>query len=475
MPSNVIEIIDGTAREPKLRLRTTPPCDKYIALSYCWGGDQSFKATKSTIDDFTRCINHSDLPRTLQDAITVTLELGCRFLWVDVLCIIQDDKVHTAKEIAMMPRIYENAYATVIAARSKSCDEGFLQDITTPTPSSDIFRFPLCGDNLTSGSILCFDQNSLKMDPIEERAWPLQEFLLSRRLIRFGHHQVTWICRQSWKTTREDETLNWFLRREQEKVDMKTEFYEGSMDLFTWDKLIWNYTGRDLSDQHDRLLAISGIASKLAEKSQDAYIAGMWYSHLPRALLWEMASSTSSGRPSPYRAPTWAWTSVDGKISFGMGMNTMEDPDFRILSIDSEPTQRSARYGNLNHASITVRGWIRKLYWTDSSSTLLELDQLGSLEDDKRDTLALTIPDVSDDEKHDMLPVWCLQICSHDLNDGPYGLILTEKEEKVFERRGVFQFSSLIHERWPAPLRDTRLEKMRSWKSFCDLQTVVLI
>ncbi|CAO2657828.1 Nn.00g070880.m01.CDS01 [Neocucurbitaria sp. VM-36] len=255
---------------------------------------------------------------------------------------------------------------------------------------------------------------------------------------------------------------------------MKTKFHEGIMDLFTWDKLVWSYTKRDLSDSNDKLLAISGIASRLAEKSQDAYTAGMWHFHLTRGLLWEVGSRLEP-RPVPYRAPTWAWASVNGSISHGMGMVTMTDPDFRILSIDSDLTESSALYGNVRYASITVRGWMRKLYWTDSSSNLLEAGQLESVEDGGIDTLAETMPDVSDDENHDMLPVWCLQISIHNLNDGPYGLILTEEDGNVFKRRGVFGFSSLKDERWRATLRDARRERMRSWKGFCDLQTIVTV
>ena len=474
MPSSVIEIIVGMTKEPKLRISRTPPCEEYIALSYCWGEGQSVKATRRTIDELTLNINYRDLPRTLQDAITVTSELGCRFLWVDVLCIIQDDEVHTAKEIALMPRIYESAYATIIAARSRSCDQGFLHDIIAPSPLSHVFRFPLRDHNSTSGSILCFDQGKNHHDPIENRAWPLQEFLLSRRIIRFGAYQVTWLCPCSWETQRENETLNWWLRREKEIINIKNNFHQRLEGLSAWDQLIWNYTRRGLSNPGDKLVAISGIAFKLAEKSQDIYIAGMWYSHLPRGLLWEVGSALEP-KPSPYRAPSWSWASVNGRISCAVGIDSEDDPDLQILSMDSEPTEPTAPYGNLKSASIAARGWIRRLYWTDSSSTLLELDQSKSVKDDARDTLAFTRADVSEDGNHDMLPVWCLQICSYSLNDGPHGIILTEEDGNVFRRRGIFQFSSVQHERWSTELREARLEKMRSWKNFCTLRDVVVV
>lgn len=475
MPSAVIEIISGPEEEPKLRIVRAPSHEEYVALSYCWGEGQPVKATQQTIDELTRNINYCDLPRTIRNAITVTLELECRFLWVDALCIIQDDEVYKAKEIALMPKIYESAYATIIAARSRSCDEGFLHDIITPDPSSYVFRFPLRGHGSSSGSILCFAQekNHRIVDPTEDRAWTLQEFLLSRRIIRFGGYQVTWLCPCSWETQRRNEPSNWWLRREKERVDMRGNFHERLQDLSVWDQLIWDYTRRNLSKLEDRLLAISGIASKLAEKSGASYIAGMWRHHLPRGLLWEVSSSLEP-RPSPYRAPSWSWASVNGRISSTIGVGSTIDPDFQILSLGWELTEQTAPYGDVNWALMTVRGRIRRLYWTNSSSTLLDLDQSQSEQDDQ-DTLAFTQADVSEDENHDMLSVWCLQICSFNSNDGPHGIILTEENGNVFKRRGVFQFSSMQHDGRPTELREARLRRMRSWKQSCDLRKLVIV
>ena len=102
----------------KLRITRTGPREGYIALIYCWGEGQSVKATRGTINELTQNINYRDIPRTPQDAVTITSEPGCLFLSVDVIFIIQDDEVHTAKEIALMTTIYESAQATIIAARS---------------------------------------------------------------------------------------------------------------------------------------------------------------------------------------------------------------------------------------------------------------------------------------------------------------------------------------------------------------------
>jgi hypothetical protein len=65
---------------------------RYAALSYCWGGPQEVVAKEDTWVAMTQGITLSVLPKTIQDAVTVTRRLGLRYLWVDALCIKQDSK-----------------------------------------------------------------------------------------------------------------------------------------------------------------------------------------------------------------------------------------------------------------------------------------------------------------------------------------------------------------------------------------------
>jgi hypothetical protein len=96
LPTRVVDVgIAGS--DPYLHLTT---CEKaeYITLSYCWGGDVSSKTTKSNRYNRYKSIERSTLPQTIQDAITITRELGCRYIWIDALCIVQDDSVDWARE-----------------------------------------------------------------------------------------------------------------------------------------------------------------------------------------------------------------------------------------------------------------------------------------------------------------------------------------------------------------------------------------
>ncbi|KAH6648112.1 heterokaryon incompatibility protein-domain-containing protein, partial [Truncatella angustata] len=119
LPTRVIEIVD----EHNLRLSSSggggggfnSAVGRYVALSYCWGGPQEFATTKERLQTLEDGFKASQLPQTLQDAVTVTRSLGVRYLWVDSLCIIQDSEEDKSSELPMMASYYKNAYVTVCA------------------------------------------------------------------------------------------------------------------------------------------------------------------------------------------------------------------------------------------------------------------------------------------------------------------------------------------------------------------------
>jgi hypothetical protein len=62
----------------------------YLALSHCWGGKVALILTLSNYNHLKAEIPWYELPANFQDAITITQQLGIRYLWIDSLCIIQD-------------------------------------------------------------------------------------------------------------------------------------------------------------------------------------------------------------------------------------------------------------------------------------------------------------------------------------------------------------------------------------------------
>jgi len=103
------------------------PC-RYLALSYVWGGVPNFRLTtinKSTLmqNGVIRSI-WSLLPKTIQDAIDLVKALKERFLWIDALCLMQNDRLDMQNGIDVMDLIYEKAIMTIVAATGDNANAG---------------------------------------------------------------------------------------------------------------------------------------------------------------------------------------------------------------------------------------------------------------------------------------------------------------------------------------------------------------
>ncbi|PNP85000.1 hypothetical protein FNYG_01697 [Fusarium nygamai] len=112
-PTRLIHIGSKT-QQP--RLVTPSKAVSYIALSYCWGTDNTVTLIEATLIPFQNEIPLTSLPNTTRDAITTTRDLGYEYLWVDALCVIQDSKPDWIKESAQMGSIYGSAALTLAAA-----------------------------------------------------------------------------------------------------------------------------------------------------------------------------------------------------------------------------------------------------------------------------------------------------------------------------------------------------------------------
>lgn len=99
---------------------------KWASLSYVWGGAQEVRTTKITLLEHLTSIQVANLPQTLIDAIKVCRQLEISFLWIDALCIIQDDPCDLYRELNSMASIYQHSYLTISAACARRVEDGFL-------------------------------------------------------------------------------------------------------------------------------------------------------------------------------------------------------------------------------------------------------------------------------------------------------------------------------------------------------------
>ncbi len=101
---------------------------KYVVLSYVWGSVSNLRLTKANRNKLlvpgSLGVAWDMLPRTIQDAITLTQRLGPRYLWVDALCLLQNDSADLDRGVNVMDLIYEQAWLTIIAGYGHNADAG---------------------------------------------------------------------------------------------------------------------------------------------------------------------------------------------------------------------------------------------------------------------------------------------------------------------------------------------------------------
>jgi Heterokaryon incompatibility protein (HET) len=314
------------------------------------------RTTVETLPEHTRGIAISDLPKTAQDAILITRRLGIPYLWIDSLCIIQDDKEDWLRESAKMASVYLNAYLVIGASNSWADSNGFL----SPRSRDGMIKFSrkhIDGTTAYLGlqilppeperwtrearpgdSIL----DPVGHEPLASRAWCLQERYLARRMLLYGSSQLFWECAQLLAAEDGDSVPhNDYLRGLKETASIKPSIFDPRPDVDAiincqrWYEMVAKYTICSLTHESDRLPALAGLATEVASSFGGEYLAGIWRNGMIEGLLWakerfdlkvperlgehRLPSRNGPkvvGEPEKYRAPSWSWASVNGPVHF---------------------------------------------------------------------------------------------------------------------------------------------------------------
>lgn len=229
-----------------------------------------------------------------------------------------------------MQNIYAGSFLNISAAGAEDSSGGcFFQrspaDVTRTVIEPSWLKFP-------SGKYMIYPTEwfrDIDDSNLNHRAWVLQERLLSPRALHFATKQVCWECNEQMACEIFPNGLTFGGDGSPLYYHLKAYLGAGLVTLdteewfFTWLHILRTYTKSLLTVPSDRLVAIAGIAKQAAErgiKPSDDYLAGIWKSDLPNALLWNVLGSKHgdgkpSFRPADYRAPSWSWASVEGDIS----------------------------------------------------------------------------------------------------------------------------------------------------------------
>ncbi|KAK4206688.1 heterokaryon incompatibility protein-domain-containing protein [Rhypophila decipiens] len=228
----------------------------------------------------------SQLPRTFADAILVCRALGIPYIWIDSLCIIQDDKEDWAREATRMADVYRNAVLTLSADGASTAPDDYLY-----ARIFDRKRIDFDAADTRTGVHTSFTSESRnRTEPLNSRAWCYQEWILSRRVVHFATGEILWDCLHAEGCECQ---LHFCLRvapkgiRTRQAVDpFSTMGILASNPWTVWDQLVSDFTARVMTFNTDKLPAFSGIAGYYAkERPGDTYVAGHWLSELPTSLL----------------------------------------------------------------------------------------------------------------------------------------------------------------------------------------------
>ncbi|EXL75366.1 serine/threonine protein kinase [Fusarium oxysporum f. sp. conglutinans race 2 54008] len=291
---------------------------RYLALSHCWGGSTSLSTLTSNIDKFRSEIPHEQLPLNFQEAIKVTRALKISYLWIDSLCIIQDDPEDWRREAARMGQVFSNAYCTIAATSAAASNEGFLTPKLNSALSATVE--PPEGGLLHISEFMENCNRDLELAPLNTRGWVMQERALSRRTLHFTNTQVYWECgnglhcERLFKLSNPQSAL--FADSDFPRAILK--YYKGGR-ITLFQNLYEKYSRLNFSYTSDRPVAILGLEKHLSYVLQTRGEFGVFEQYLARSLLWSRPENillNSITFQDDYHVPSWSWMAHEGPITY---------------------------------------------------------------------------------------------------------------------------------------------------------------
>jgi hypothetical protein len=308
----------------------------YIALSYLWGGMNQFLTTVENLESLTAPGALDDvpnMPRTVRETIALTRALGERYLWIDALCIVQNDESQK-RELNNMASIFANASLTVVNVDGANADAGFrgLRNISMKRQANQrIVKVSNQQQMLKPSSRQIWSGSMLA--PWSTRAWTFQEEICSRRILYFAHGSVRWACRTcrwSEESTAAD-CMSTYASSEQLQLSLDSPRLSNSPlpQLSEYQALVNAFNTRALTFPEDTLLAFAGISARLGDKFVGGMISGMPELFFDLCLLWRpqhrlgppKRRQSSGKQKSSSVLPSWSWAGWETEVTWPFTWN----------------------------------------------------------------------------------------------------------------------------------------------------------
>ncbi|KAK4159554.1 heterokaryon incompatibility protein-domain-containing protein [Cladorrhinum sp. PSN259] len=341
LPTRLLDVRgfqEGRCQIWKSKLEGTEASPPYVALSYCWGGDQPHKTTMNNLGPRTTDgFDISILPLTIREAVQFTFLLGIPYIWIDSLCIVQDDHADWAREASQMGGVYESAALTIAADNSPTASSGLFQQhslgesvpLTIPGPGGKLFEICARRHKGLCQYMVSLDDSdtknpNVKVKPLATRGWTLQERMLSSRIIHFTNRELEWECRKTFlcecqgpqpKNRRSLVSTNVL-------YDLSTRRREFDD---AWASVVENFSRRNLTYESDKLPALTGLIQRMSGMYWSAFesgsrrcLSGLWECDIGTQLCWYTGwdwPGRPRARQSPdSKLPSWSWASIGGPV-----------------------------------------------------------------------------------------------------------------------------------------------------------------
>ncbi|KAJ8071321.1 hypothetical protein OCU04_001656 [Sclerotinia nivalis] len=290
-----------------------PGHTRFITLSYTRGEVAFFQTEKNVIDQLqevgalTAGPVAERLPRTIRSAIDVVRLLGERYLWVDVLCIVQDDAKALQVALNSMARIYSTSYITIVAANGIDASYG-IRGFKGLTPQRD-FKQDIMPMVPPVNLVIPRNRGEKSQSAYYSRAWTYQEYLCAKRRLIFENGTVYWECSRSRWSEELVPDLPPFEKRSIEPWKYPDLFTLSSFpDLRSMNYLLRDFNQKALTFPEDALSAFSGLQWVLSQTFVGGLLYGIPELFFESGLMWNtigLGERRHSTRKHMSQLPSW--------------------------------------------------------------------------------------------------------------------------------------------------------------------------
>ncbi|KAK4158789.1 heterokaryon incompatibility protein-domain-containing protein [Cladorrhinum sp. PSN259] len=293
--------------------------EDYLVLSHRWGNPTEdditrFCTTPENYQNRLQGFSYDELPKTFQDAVKITRALGKQYLWIDSLCIIQRSSDDWDSQAKTMQDIFANAYCTIAATSAHSWEDGFL----TPQPCTPDDQ---AQNTSTSPGCECDFNKDVDEGPLMQRAWVLQERVLSRRTIHFTTAHVYCECGdgvicEGLVKLKPPFGKQYFILDPQFPDRLCLSGYLRTVQFVQF--LFQKYSASGITKETDRAVAIDSLITRINEVLRTNSHYGIFSLFLGPLLLWKRTQE--NGPRIQYSTdlvvPSWSWMAYSGGIDF---------------------------------------------------------------------------------------------------------------------------------------------------------------